>query len=69
MQSNIEAQRIAFILERDGPENGREWIKRTMGIYRTAVLDKSHHASKREYRRGFIQSYCEFKQFLKGEMK
>lgn len=35
-----------------------------MGIYRRAVLDKRHFASTGEYRRLFVESYCEFKRWL-----
>ncbi len=59
-----EEGRIQFLLERDGPEATIAWVWRTLRIYRTAVLDKTHHASRDGFRRGFIESYCDFKQWL-----
>jgi len=37
-----------------------------MGIYRRAVLDRTHFASLSEYRRLFIRSYLEFKRWLRS---
>lgn len=59
-----EEGRIRFLLERDGPEATVAWVGRTLRIYRAAVLDRSHYASTDSYRRGFIESYCEFKRWL-----
>ena len=66
-----EKQRLDFIIERDGLAEAITFAKRTMVIYRKSVLisrkrgfDKPHHASFREYRRKFIQSYCEFMRFV-----
>ena len=66
-----EKQRLDFIIERDGLVEAVAFAKRTMVVYRKSVLisrkrgfDKPHHASFREYRRKFIQSYCEFKCFV-----
>jgi len=39
-------------------------VRRTIGIYRRAVLDPRHHASTQEYRAKFIQAYCTFKSWL-----
>lgn len=65
-----EQARLQFIVARDGLAAARKWAKRTAKIYRSAVLtsrkrgfDKPHHASLPEYRRGFIESYLEFKRF------
>ena len=65
-----EQERINFIIQRDGIEGAVDFCKRTMKIYRTAVLrsrkrghDKPHHASIPEFRRRFITSYCAFKKF------
>ncbi|HSE01403.1 MAG TPA: hypothetical protein VLB72_11785 [Burkholderiales bacterium] len=59
-----EQGRLDFLVQRDGPAAAVEWARRTMGIYRRAVLDKRHFASKGEYRRLFVESYCEFKRWL-----
>jgi hypothetical protein len=59
-----EDARIRFLLERDGLEATAAWVRRTLRIYRGAVLDKSHHASSDGFRRGYIESYCDFKRWL-----
>lgn len=40
-----------------------DFAKRTMQIYRRAVLNKNHYASTRTFRKGFIQSYLDFKRY------
>lgn len=59
-----ESDRIAFVVKRDGRKAATEWVQCTLRIYRRAVLDRHHFASTREYRRGFIESYCDFKRWL-----
>ena len=66
-----EKQRLDFIIERDGLVEAVAFAKRTMVVYRQSVLksqkrgfEKPHHASFREFRRKFIQSYCDFKRFI-----
>ena len=59
-----EDHRIRFLLERDGRAATIAWVRRTQGIYRTAVLDKDHFASSELFRRRFIESYCDFKRWL-----
>lgn len=65
----MEAERIRFVLQRDGELKAREFASRTFRIYRKCVLmngkngRKFHHASLREFRRGFVESYLCFKRF------
>ncbi len=66
-----EKQRLDFIIDRDGLAEAITFAKRTMVVYRQSVLksqkrgfEKPHHASFREFRRKFIQSYCDFKRFI-----
>jgi plasmid stabilization system protein ParE len=59
-----EQERIAFLLGRDGPEATAEWVRRTLRIYRRAVLTPGHFAGLPEFRRGFIESYCAFRRWL-----
>jgi hypothetical protein len=66
-----EEHRLAFLENRDGKDAAKEFAKRTMRMYRSAVLasrkrgfDKPHHASLPEYRRGFIESYCALKRYV-----
>lgn len=67
----LEQQRLTFLENRDGKKGAREFAQKTLRIYRTAVLcsrkrgqKKPHHASLKEYRRGFIESYLCFKRYL-----
>lgn len=59
-----ERQRLGFLVERDGTEAAEKWARRTMQIYRRAVLTPRHFASMAQYRRRFIESYCEFKRWI-----
>ncbi len=59
-----EEGRIRFLLERDGIEATVTCVGRTLRIYRTALLDRNHHAGRDGFRRGFIGSYCSFKRWL-----
>ena len=59
-----EGERIALLLERDGKSATIEWVRRTMRIYRRAVLGADHFARGGEHRRGYVESYCDFKRWL-----
>ena len=59
-----ERGRIEFLLRRDGPASTQAWIGRTLKIYRRAALNPHHYANTAEYRREFIQAYCDFKRWL-----
>ncbi len=61
----VEGRRIGLLLERDGPEAAREWVGRTLAINRRAVLDRSHVASRPEYRRGYLASCADFRRWLR----
>ena len=61
----IERGRIGLVLERDGPEATREWVKRTLGIYRRAVLDRSHFASTPAYKSMYVASCADFRRWLR----
>lgn len=61
---SIEAARIALLLVRDGDEAAIAWVKRTLAIYRRAVLDPAHFASLPEYRREFLASCADFRRWL-----
>jgi hypothetical protein len=62
--SAVEQARIDFLVRRDGVDAAVEWVRRTMPIYRQAVLNKRHFASTPDYRPRFIVSYCTFKAWL-----
>jgi hypothetical protein len=60
-----EQARIEFLIERDGLPQATEWVRRTMHIYRRAVLAKGHFAHSQQYRHRFIVAYLEFKKWLR----
>ncbi|MCC6536814.1 MAG: hypothetical protein IT162_04645 [Bryobacterales bacterium] len=62
--SAVEQGRIDFLIQRDGVDSAVEWVRRTMQIYRQAVLNKQHFASAPGYRPKFIASYYAFKAWL-----
>ena len=75
-----EEARLKFVEDRDGVQGAIAFAKQGMHIYRTSVLQsakrgygvkgspfanmKPHHASQREYRRKFIESYLDFKRYV-----
>lgn len=59
-----EASRIAFLLQRDGAVATQIWVRRTLEIYRSAVMDRKHFAHTRDYRRKFIASILGFRRWL-----
>lgn len=61
---STEAQRIGFLLERDGLDAARTWVRRTLAIYRSAVLDPRHFASAPDYRRRYLLSCADFRRWL-----
>ncbi len=61
-----ERERIERVSARDGVEQARAWARRTLALYRTAVLDHEHYAHTAAYRRRFIESYLELKRFVRG---
>lgn len=69
---STKESRHLFIMEKSGLDEALWFALQTMRIYRKAVLDKRRHpdgrvfthASLRQYRREFIQSYLVFKRFI-----
>jgi len=59
-----EAARIEFLLQRDGAAATLGWVRRTLAIYRRAVLDRRHFAHIAEYRLKFVASCLEFRRWL-----
>lgn len=59
-----EASRIAFLVGRDGEKATIEWVKRTLAMYRRAVLDRSHFASSPGFRRLYLASCACFRRWL-----
>ncbi len=58
---HAEAARIEFLLQRDGPVATLVWVRRTLTIYRRAVLDRRHFAHLAEFRPRFIASCLELR--------
>ena len=61
---SVEDARIRFLLDRDGPLAAREWVQRTLAIYRDAVNSPASHASLPSYRPLFEVSIDTFEQWL-----
>ncbi len=61
---DCEASRIAFLLQRDGPAATRIWVRRTLVVYRQAVLNPRHFAHSPDYRAKFVTSYVGFRRWL-----
>ncbi len=59
-----EYERINFLIRRDGEASARQWVERTLAIYRAAIESPASHASKNEYRLLFKQSIYEFEEWL-----
>lgn len=62
-----EADRIAFVLRRDGPAAARLWAQQTYRIYRRALLGKIPALAfvrSPQYRPKFIASCVELRRFL-----
>jgi hypothetical protein len=68
-QGNVrsEKQRIDFLVRRDGVEDARAWVERTLKLYRQAIASGTGHAATSEYRPRFEQSIREFKAWLESE--
>lgn len=62
---SMEAGRIGLLVARDGEEAARAWVRRTLAIYRRAVLDPGHFASTGDYRRKFLVSCAAFRRWLR----
>lgn len=62
---SVEGRRIRLLLERDGLDATRQWVKRTLRAYRRAVLERSHFASTPGYRREFLASCADFRRWLR----
>jgi hypothetical protein len=61
-----EHHRIRFLVARDGAEAAREWVARTLDIYREVLRAESNYASLPEYRSQFEQAIGAFEDFLGG---
>lgn len=62
-----EAERIRFLVERDGRAAARKWVQETLKSYRDAVSSPSSHASKPNYKPLFEESIREFEGWLARE--
>jgi len=60
----IEGARIAFLLQRDGDAATRDWVQRTLAIYRRAVFRRGHFAASAAFRRSYLLSCADFRRWL-----
>lgn len=51
-------------MQRDGPEATRAWVRRTLGIYREALANRSSHAATPEFRSLFEEAVREYEAWL-----
>ena len=63
-QNSKEMQRINFLIERDGLDAAKSWVRNTYKIYRRALLNRKHYANTPEYRPKFINSCLVFRYWL-----
>ncbi len=56
--------RIRFVAQRDGEADARDWVERTLKIYRDGIDNPKSHASKPEYRARFEDAIGEFEAWL-----
>ncbi len=61
---SVETSRIEFLLRRDGMAATLIWVRRTLAIYRRAVLDRRRFAHTAKYRRKFVASCLSFRCWL-----
>ena len=59
-----ETSRIELLLQRDGMAATIVWVRRTLAIYRHAVLDRRHFAHTAEYRVKYLASCVKFRRWL-----
>lgn len=60
----MHLNRIAFLVRRDGYEQARRWVERTLAIYLEAEKTPSSHVSKPEFRRQVEAEMEEFRTWL-----
>lgn len=61
-----EDKRIDFLVQRDGQDAATAWVKRTLGMYRQALLDPRSYALLPQYRPLFEDSIATFESWLKA---
>lgn len=59
-----ERDRISFVVERDGDDAARQWVERTVKIYRSAIDSADSHASTAQYRSLFEDAIGTFERWL-----
>jgi hypothetical protein len=57
--------RISLMERREGAAAARDWVRRTLRIYREALRSPGHFARNKEYRRGFVRSVCVLRSYLR----
>ena len=62
----VEKARLEFLIQRDGMQGAATFARRTLRLYRQAVLNKRCYAALPGNRRGFIISYLQMKSFARA---
>ena len=65
MNLQIEADRINFMIRRDGVKRTVEFAKQTAKIYRRCVVGRIGMCGDRNHRIRFIKSVLELRRFIK----
>ncbi|UEX79711.1 hypothetical protein LMH63_08720 [Spiribacter halobius] len=60
----LEAERVRFLERTRSPGEAQAFARRTRGIYRRAVLNRSAPAAEPVYRLRLIGSYCYLRHYL-----
>ena len=55
---------IEFLLQRDGYEATREWVERTIGLYRAQIGPRGSYTTDATYRPRFEKAIREFEEWL-----
>ncbi|HEX7043897.1 MAG TPA: hypothetical protein VF203_04715 [Burkholderiales bacterium] len=61
-----ERKRIEFLLQRDGLEATRAWVRRTLDIYRDALRNQAGHAAAPDFRPLFEQAIRDYEEWLRS---
>ena len=59
-----EQNRIEFLIERDGLDATRAWVRRTLQIYRDALANRGSHATAPEFRPLFEEAVRVYEEWL-----
>jgi len=61
-----ERRRIEFLLQRDGLDATRAWVRRTLDIYRDALRNQASHPAAPDFRPLFEQAIRDYEEWLRS---